>query len=392
MEYLEFKRLMSKKLEVDFEGNVTFDDLPMIMSAFSTKIPYNNFHLLENQQHHPRISKQDLIEKVLVQGTGGLSYHLNGLMYHFLKDSGFNVKLVTCKLKILKSWTKHLVHISVILIYEGKQYLIEVGTGSHVPQLPIPLYDTPKQAETHGIEENSLGINGTSLDEITNKVLVQGTGGLSYHLNGLMYYFLKDSGFNVNLVTCKLKILKEWTKESVHLSIILNNRGKQFMIEVGTGSHVPQQPVILTVDQEEAESIGTVENSLGVKYCFLGKSSHHDGLPYVLKIKKPGVMNDWEPLLSTDLVVKPDADREIAISHQHALQLVANAHFCTKVSSPTHQGEVEQTCSYLSGVNNTFVIDNFKKGRVKRENNIKFRDPRFNEIVNKYMEYGNRLS
>ncbi|EGG16618.1 hypothetical protein DFA_07596 [Cavenderia fasciculata] len=210
IKYLDFKRLMFNRIGFNGIGKITFDHLPEILESFSNKVPYNNFHFFENH------------------------------------------------------------------------------------------------------------IKGTARNDLIDKILIQGTGGLSYQLNGLMFYFLKESGFDVNLISCRLKILKQWTKESIHLSLILNDRGKRYMVEVGTGSLLPQKPVLLVENHKDCNS-SVIENQIGVKFRFHGNNNLF-GHQYLLESKKPE-SEKWEPLLSTDMLYRKDIAGAIRESHEYSLDM-----------------------------------------------------------------------
>ena len=62
------------------------------MYAMAQTVPFENLNILE--KNFKKYQKK-FEEKILVNNRGGLCYELNPTMYYFLKDSGFDVHLVS---------------------------------------------------------------------------------------------------------------------------------------------------------------------------------------------------------------------------------------------------------------------------------------------------------
>eukprot|EP01132_Coremiostelium_polycephalum_P008063 gene8063-9919_t len=108
------------------------------MTEFSYHIPFENLDLYCKSTLP--ITKENLINKILVRGEGGMCYHLNTLMYFFLKDSGFKVHQSNGTVQLDKDfWYNRNGHITTILIHDQQEYLIEVGFSSLQPQAPIKI-------------------------------------------------------------------------------------------------------------------------------------------------------------------------------------------------------------------------------------------------------------
>lgn len=60
-----------------------------------------------------------------------------------------------------------------------------------------------------------------------------------------MYYFLKDCGFDVHLVsgTVYHAASNTWAVDSGHVATVLKHNNKLYLIEVGFGSYLPISPV-----------------------------------------------------------------------------------------------------------------------------------------------------
>ena len=84
-----------------------------------------------------------------------------------------------------------------------------------------------------------------SKDNLKEKILVNNRGGLCYELNPTMYYFLKDAGFDVHLVSGTVYNAANsiWAVDSGHIATVLTHHNELYLIEVGFGSYSPLAPV-----------------------------------------------------------------------------------------------------------------------------------------------------
>ena len=92
------------------------------------------------------------------------------------------------------------------------------------------------------LENNFIKISKENLKE---KILVNNRGGLCYELNPTMYYFLKDAGFDVHLVSGTVYNTANsiWAVDSGHIATVLTHHNELYLIEVGFGSYLPLAPV-----------------------------------------------------------------------------------------------------------------------------------------------------
>ncbi|MBE5106203.1 arylamine N-acetyltransferase [Bacillus thuringiensis] len=84
-----------------------------------------------------------------------------------------------------------------------------------------------------------------SKENLKEKILVKNRGGLCYELNPTMYYFLKDTGFTVHLVSGTVYNAANsiWAVDSGHIATVLKHHHELYLIEVGFGSYLPLAPV-----------------------------------------------------------------------------------------------------------------------------------------------------
>ncbi|PDY86644.1 arylamine N-acetyltransferase family protein [Bacillus tropicus] len=90
--------------------------------------------------------------------------------------------------------------------------------------------------------------NAITMENLQDKILSTSRGGLCYELNTLLYYFLKDCGYDVQLAlgTVYKNDINTWALEDGHITIILNYDNVRYVIDVGIASLVPLVPVPFT--------------------------------------------------------------------------------------------------------------------------------------------------
>lgn len=134
----DFQKQFFARLHIEEKDTVSFEDLSNIMYAMAQTVPFENLNILE--KNFKEISKENLKEKILVNNRGGLCYELNPTMYYFLKDSGFDVHLVSGTVYNAANsiWAVDSGHIATVLTHHNELYLIEVGFGSYLPLAPVP--------------------------------------------------------------------------------------------------------------------------------------------------------------------------------------------------------------------------------------------------------------
>lgn len=125
---------------VGFSGALTFDDLSALLVATSLALPFENLAIIE-QKGLP-ISRENLIEKLLVRNEGVLCYELNPLLYFFLLDNGFDVSMargIVYSPETGEFAGTGSTHVTLLLSNEGKMYLVDTGFGGFLPLRPVPL-------------------------------------------------------------------------------------------------------------------------------------------------------------------------------------------------------------------------------------------------------------
>ena len=132
--------LFRKRIGFSHSGALTFDDLPTLLTATSLALPFENLAIIERRGLP--ITRENLIEKILVRREGGLCYELNPLLYFFLLENGFDVSMrrgivFSAETQTFAA-TGH-THVTILLQHEGQTYLVDTGFGGYLPLRPVPL-------------------------------------------------------------------------------------------------------------------------------------------------------------------------------------------------------------------------------------------------------------
>lgn len=133
-----FKNLFQQRINMDSE--VTFDTLPMLLQHFAQAIPFENLRIID--KNRSLLSREGLKEKILLHGEGGVCYELNTLLYHFLKECGFVVSLVSACIYDQKAndWSATgNTHVTILLKHNWEKYIVDTGFGANIPLVPLPL-------------------------------------------------------------------------------------------------------------------------------------------------------------------------------------------------------------------------------------------------------------
>ncbi|MFC7393447.1 arylamine N-acetyltransferase family protein [Scopulibacillus cellulosilyticus] len=132
--------LFRKKIGISQNEKITFETLDHILEKTAETIPFENLRVISNQVSD--ITKDYLIDKILVSNEGGLCYDLNTILYFFLAENGFNVSLFRGVIydNAIQDWiTIGRTHVTILLTRDKHTYLIDTGFGVNLPLKPVPL-------------------------------------------------------------------------------------------------------------------------------------------------------------------------------------------------------------------------------------------------------------
>lgn len=132
--------LFRKRIGFSSRGKLTFDDLPALLTATSLALSFENLAIIERRGLP--ITRENLVEKILVRREGGLCYELNPLLYFFLLDNGFDVSMrrgIVFNAETQTFAATGHTHVTILLQHAGQTYLVDTGFGGYLPLRPVPL-------------------------------------------------------------------------------------------------------------------------------------------------------------------------------------------------------------------------------------------------------------
>lgn len=136
----ELDQLLRKRIGISEREIITFDMLDQVLEKTAFAIPFENTNIVFGNSY--KISKETLINKILVKNEGGLCYELNPIFYFFLLENGFSVKLVRGVVynQQPERWSPTgRTHTAIVLTHNHEHYLIDTGFGVNLPLRPVPL-------------------------------------------------------------------------------------------------------------------------------------------------------------------------------------------------------------------------------------------------------------
>ncbi|EGG14405.1 hypothetical protein DFA_12177 [Cavenderia fasciculata] len=137
--FKEFKTLFFNRIGLEELDEIKFKDLTRLMEAFSKSVSFNNFDVYQKKEQ--KWDRDYLIERILVDGRGGMCYQLHTVLYHLLKESGMDISLCRGRCAVLGQLI-NATHVTLVLHHQGNQYYMEVSGGAFVPQQPLLLQNS----------------------------------------------------------------------------------------------------------------------------------------------------------------------------------------------------------------------------------------------------------
>ena len=95
-------------------------------------IPFENLDIHYNRKII--LDYEKIFQKIIGQKRGGYCYELNGLFFHLLHQLGYEVKLISAKVRNEErdEYGKEFDHMAIIASIDGEEYLVDVGFGKGV--------------------------------------------------------------------------------------------------------------------------------------------------------------------------------------------------------------------------------------------------------------------
>ncbi|TDL34953.1 arylamine N-acetyltransferase [Jeotgalibacillus sp. S-D1] len=136
----ELDRLFRQRIGFSEKVEITVETLHELLEKTANSIPFENLAIIRNKTKE--ISRENLIEKMLINNQGGLCYELNGLLCLFLIENNLDAALVRGVVynNETKNWhSLGRTHVAIILTLGERMYLLDAGFGTNLPLKPLPL-------------------------------------------------------------------------------------------------------------------------------------------------------------------------------------------------------------------------------------------------------------
>ena len=139
----------------DIEIKKDLDFLGRVQYSCVLTIPYENLDILAGIP--VSLDKDDIYDKIVTRHRGGYCFELNALLHHMLCDIGFRVKSRFARFLRGESTVPFRRHRIVIVNFDGKDYLMDIGVGQTAPRLPLEICEGLVQvqgSETYRFEKD----------------------------------------------------------------------------------------------------------------------------------------------------------------------------------------------------------------------------------------------
>ncbi|MED4752351.1 arylamine N-acetyltransferase family protein [Brevibacillus choshinensis] len=136
----ELDTLFRKRIGMPEDETITFTTLGNVLEKTARAIPFENLCMIANETNE--ITRENLLNKILVKNEGGLCYELNSILYFFLLENGFQAALargIVYKQATQEYQSIGRTHVTILLTHEGRTYLVDTGFGGNLPLKPVPL-------------------------------------------------------------------------------------------------------------------------------------------------------------------------------------------------------------------------------------------------------------
>ena len=158
---------------IDFQGDTSIDEnlLFKLQKKHLLNIPFENLDI--HYAKRINLSINDIYQKIVIDKRGGFCYELNGLFHFFLKQIGFNAKLISARVHTKNGeYSPEYDHLAIIVNIENYEYLVDVGFGKFSLE-PLKLEQHKKISDNYGqFKFNKHDTNYYRINEIRNKKLI----------------------------------------------------------------------------------------------------------------------------------------------------------------------------------------------------------------------------
>jgi len=137
----DLNMLFRERIDFPEHEKITFENLNKVLDKTAKALPFENLSLIEGN-NAKQMTKDNLSYKILEKREGGLCYELNPILYLFLKENGFEARMVLGSVYSQKEqrWSPTgKTHVANLIHHQGEFYLIDTGFGGNLPLCPVPL-------------------------------------------------------------------------------------------------------------------------------------------------------------------------------------------------------------------------------------------------------------
>lgn len=132
--------LFRKRIGFSHNENIHFENLSKVLENAAKTIPFENLRIIN--QTTTEITKENLMNKILIQNEGGLCYELNSILNLFLIENGFKATLFRGGVydHMIQQWSvTGKTHAANLINHNGQQYIVDTGFAGNLPLTPVPL-------------------------------------------------------------------------------------------------------------------------------------------------------------------------------------------------------------------------------------------------------------
>ncbi|MGD8189603.1 arylamine N-acetyltransferase family protein [Brevibacillus ginsengisoli] len=136
----ELNVLFRTRIGISENEKITFETLDHVLEKTALAIPFENLGIIQNKTQE--ISKEHLLNKLLLNNEGGLCYELNSMLYFFLVENGFDAVLASGVVYDHAAQTYQntgRTHVTILVTHQEQTYLVDTGFGGNLPLKPVPL-------------------------------------------------------------------------------------------------------------------------------------------------------------------------------------------------------------------------------------------------------------
>ncbi|CAM3577358.1 arylamine N-acetyltransferase family protein [Zobellia roscoffensis] len=158
---------------IDFQDTITIKKsvLFKLQKQHLLNIPFENLDI--HYGRNIRLSIMDMYQKVVVEKRGGFCYELNGLFCDFLKQIGFNAKLISARVHTKEAhYSPEYDHLAILVQLDNHDFLVDVGFGKFSLE-PLKLEIGQRILDKYGqFQFDKYDANYFRINEVKNNKLI----------------------------------------------------------------------------------------------------------------------------------------------------------------------------------------------------------------------------